>query len=342
MSFFNKKEEVISIELTPYGKSLLAKGEFKPEYYEFYDDDILYDSEYGGQNEQQNEIQQRIKDCSRLKPFYSFEGADKRMKLFKKRKEEGEDDNPVLEKRKNLSMYSLPLATMSDKKDLYPAVTMRILNGEIETTQLTGSNTGLSYAKQFNLKNKEYLIEIRETQGIDEDINYELENPEQLITRSPSTAEKIQTQANSLPVDVIKKEDYILIDISEIETELRNDNFEISMYQLETDPETGEEEELQLYFIPDATNIQNNLLIEEEEIRTQAITKEFANYYFSILRDKEIPNSILCKHLPEEEIERLNAVEGYNINCRRERAIQSLTNPEMIIDEQTLRDLEDC
>ena len=45
--FFNQKEEVISLELTPYGKKKFADGEFSPEFYSFYDSDILYDGVYG-------------------------------------------------------------------------------------------------------------------------------------------------------------------------------------------------------------------------------------------------------------------------------------------------------
>ena len=47
MTFFNKKEEVIDIQLTPFGKILHSKGKLKPSYYAFFDDDIIYDSEYG-------------------------------------------------------------------------------------------------------------------------------------------------------------------------------------------------------------------------------------------------------------------------------------------------------
>ncbi len=43
MTFFNKKEEVIEIELTQYGKYLLSKGKFRPVFYAFSDDEILYD-----------------------------------------------------------------------------------------------------------------------------------------------------------------------------------------------------------------------------------------------------------------------------------------------------------
>lgn len=48
MSFINKKERVIQIELTQFGKKLLSKGNFKPQFYQFFDDDIIYDNEYGG------------------------------------------------------------------------------------------------------------------------------------------------------------------------------------------------------------------------------------------------------------------------------------------------------
>ena len=43
MSFFNKKEDVIDLQLTQYGKYLLSQGKLKPVYYAFFDDDILYD-----------------------------------------------------------------------------------------------------------------------------------------------------------------------------------------------------------------------------------------------------------------------------------------------------------
>ena len=61
-TFFNKKEEVIDIKLTPYGKHKLSLGEMQPAYYSFYDDGILYDGEYAGITETQNNIVDRIKD----------------------------------------------------------------------------------------------------------------------------------------------------------------------------------------------------------------------------------------------------------------------------------------
>ena len=72
MEFFNKKEQVLDIQLTQYGKSLLSRGKFKPEFYAFYDDDIIYDIDYmtpsndaSLRTEKQNSSQERIKNSIR-------------------------------------------------------------------------------------------------------------------------------------------------------------------------------------------------------------------------------------------------------------------------------------
>ncbi len=75
-TFINKKEQVIELELTPYGKHMFSKGLVKPAYYSFYDDDILYDSHYGvtkeDQQEEQNAIVDRIKNTQRLSVQTNF------------------------------------------------------------------------------------------------------------------------------------------------------------------------------------------------------------------------------------------------------------------------------
>ena len=76
MTFFNRKEDVLDVQLTQFGKHVLSKGVFKPVYYAFFDDDILYDGEYGGLTEQQNDIEDRIKTTPRMRTQYLFHGAE--------------------------------------------------------------------------------------------------------------------------------------------------------------------------------------------------------------------------------------------------------------------------
>tara|TARA_Y100000310_G_scaffold345536_1_gene466196 strand:+ start:3036 stop:4871 length:1836 start_codon:yes stop_codon:yes gene_type:complete len=44
--FINKKEQVYDLKLTSYGHHLLSIGEFKPIYYAFFDDNVIYDKSY--------------------------------------------------------------------------------------------------------------------------------------------------------------------------------------------------------------------------------------------------------------------------------------------------------
>jgi hypothetical protein len=88
--FLNKKEQVFDLKLTSYGNYLLSQGNFKPTYYAFYDDNVIYDIQYAsgldGQSppefvtspkELQNDIQRRIKDeTSYIESFVLFEEVE--------------------------------------------------------------------------------------------------------------------------------------------------------------------------------------------------------------------------------------------------------------------------
>ena len=72
MTFFNKKTEVMQIEMTPYGRYLYSIGKFKPHSYEFVDDDIVY--KINGSTETQEAASPRIlEQTPKLKPNRSFQ-----------------------------------------------------------------------------------------------------------------------------------------------------------------------------------------------------------------------------------------------------------------------------
>jgi hypothetical protein len=83
--FFNKKEEMLEIQLTEYGKYLLSIGKLSPVYYTFHDDEILYNSEYtvSGAAENQNDIDQRIRyNTPNLKVIPTRSGAQTRVERY--------------------------------------------------------------------------------------------------------------------------------------------------------------------------------------------------------------------------------------------------------------------
>jgi hypothetical protein len=64
MEFFDTKEEVLEVVLTPFGRYKLTLGTFQPEYYAFFDDDIIYDIAWatGSASEAQNASEGRIQE----------------------------------------------------------------------------------------------------------------------------------------------------------------------------------------------------------------------------------------------------------------------------------------
>ena len=58
MEFFDKKQDVIDLQITQFGRYLLSLGRFKPVFYSFHDDNVLYNVENAGITELQNDSQQ--------------------------------------------------------------------------------------------------------------------------------------------------------------------------------------------------------------------------------------------------------------------------------------------
>ena len=79
MTFLNKKEQVMVLNLTQYGKEALRAGRFHPTFYKFFDDGIIYDSKYCGQDELSSFVQDRIlTNTSKLSPPKVIYGVETR------------------------------------------------------------------------------------------------------------------------------------------------------------------------------------------------------------------------------------------------------------------------
>jgi hypothetical protein len=143
--FFDQKQEVMSIELTKHGRKMLGLGIFQPEYYEFFDDTVIYDQNYCGLNENQNNIKDRILDNSiTLKSLNNTEDILKN-----------------------------PLGSSKTTSDYAPAWDLQILRGNIERTAQSSSY----YENEFiiNSSSLEYKISL-ETKDVTNLPNYNFSN----------------------------------------------------------------------------------------------------------------------------------------------------------------------
>lgn len=351
MTFFNKQEEVLDIELTQHGKYLLSLGKFKPVYYEFFDDDIVYDSAYAGMpDELQIEIQSRIKESVRPHTQYTFVSSEEDIK---KQKEISRSDNqgsfgdiyiPYNIKQRVLNS---PLASSEMGQRKKAAWNIRSRKGEISKTItfITGSYSNIRIPR-LTLKDIQYKIRIAAaTQGtayIPTDfsntvVNTRLEPTNDL--NNLATRFKDNTYIST-------QQDYILLDLQEINCLDIQDNFEFELFEIENITVNNKSEEVlkQLYFNKKTEAVVNNILLDEEQQVTENDYRpnapEMAETYFIIQTDREIDSNVLCVNLTTEEKQLLVATNQIDLECSE--LYGTLTDPRITSDVRPEDLLEKC
>jgi|2_EtaG_2_1085320.scaffolds.fasta_scaffold00717_8 hypothetical protein len=238
MEFFNKKEEVLDVQLTEYGKYLLAQGRMKPAFYAFYDEEILYDvakvasSNEGVRVEDPKDADRRIRyETPNLKPQSNTTGVETRVREFLKSVESNIN-------KKALSVNSInfadafenvphfdqkffvatdPLGTSDLKSEYAPAWGVNMLSNEISSSQdyytlnLTSSTATLNDGV------------IKEIPQIDITIDYKTFYTTD--TRNNNGKDFVITNANDNGIFIAVKHDYILIDLQEHNTVYEKENF---------------------------------------------------------------------------------------------------------------------
>lgn len=328
MEFFDRKEEVIDIQLTQYGKHMLSIGKFKPTQYAFYDGDVTYDNAYASGSEQQSKSEERIKDVPRLKTQYVYSGIETEItkinKLTKEGKLYGDIDaetagvqmgdvfadfditvdraaylaagfaQPAAEKNYSLT---LPLGQSSISSEYYPAWDIDFLhgsasvdaNGESFTEVLTGTNF-----KSVKIPQGEMEIRYRTyVTYLDEYGDY----IEDYITDAAVGLEDEYV----FPVEYGKSStiqiqpDYLLLDVLEENVDFETENFDIEVFTVDNN---GKEQ--QLYF---------------KDTDTEQTTPDNVEWWFDVYTDGEIDPTIYCKSLKEQKRKNIFADQFQLFKC---------------------------
>ena len=293
MLFMDKKEEVIDIELTPHGKKLLSMGKMRPVYYAFFDDNIMYDSEYAGLSEDQNIIQQRITELTpQLQTQYKFTSKGKEGTEVDFGN--GEKISTIAPLEKNVLVSDLGSSRNSGQE--YPAINLRMLSGLIK-------DYDLDYTTEFGQKR---------IPQINIDVNYEAQlGSVNLDTGSSARAMDDNTVLETAPevlVNVIFTDtaidgsflkitpSIILADIVENNTDFKIENFDIEVYEIG-------DTLLPLSFAKNKTNnIVNGILIDtpsEEDETPVSLSPNNVEYYFDIFVDSDIDREVINNSVSE-------------------------------------------
>jgi hypothetical protein len=343
MTFFDKKEEVIDIQLTQHGKHLLSIGKFKPAYYEFFDDDIIYDSKYSSVEESQRDIQTRIKEAVRPHVQYNFVGSEEEIKKLKNhnRSNQGSFSDVYVPYNLKHRIMSYPLAHSEVGSNRKPSWNIKLLKGEFSSAinYITGTYCNSKYPR-ITMKDVEFKHLPSRKMPVESQLK--TSNFDGFEERPPQPALDFNDLSTRFRDEtfILVKEDYILLDIQELNVPFQKENFELELYEVGQDAD-GQEELKQLYFLKEERQVVNNLLTDENT--TLLLPKDqssLVNNFFNFSVDREIRADIMCSLLSKEEIQRLRITNQIDLRCSDSYA--DLGNSRIITDVSPNDAKEEC
>ena len=268
MAYFDDKEDVLGIELTPLGRTLLAQGKLMPAYYTFLDDDVLYDIESSGDTESNYQIKTRIlNETPRVRPQTNLKDLDKKNK----------DLHPDLVN--DVVKYNLyPLGTSNNKEKEVPSWKVNVLNNELVSTQnYLSTSYGIHDIPQLNI-NLEYALSIGNVNKIPDQTGLAV-SPNLQISKVYSDGTFLKIEEEQAILQILERNGFIHGESIQVEAFLFDD--------------AEEEKLIPLKFMKQNREIQNDLLIDVDNLEDLSTEPDpnTVEYYFDVRVDKEIPTS---------------------------------------------------
>ena len=158
MEFFNKKEEIIDLRLTQFGRHMLSKGKLQPTYYSFHDDNILYDVEKTGISEIQNDSEARIVETPTMHHQISISSLEKEFNNSYNKIISGESSATSEDVQRTAEKsYALPnfLGTSDVNSEYSPSWSVQYLNGA-----LSGSSKSLNILEKTGGNNLQLIPQL--------------------------------------------------------------------------------------------------------------------------------------------------------------------------------------
>ena len=302
MTFKNKKEEVIEIELTSFGKHLLSKGKFKPYYYAFFDDDVVYDSRYAGTTEEQNYSQTRIlEETPTTRVQVNYAGVETEIKA---QIEAARAANKTVRetfqstKEKNYSLSS-PLGRSSVSSDLSPSWDITMHGAQFTKVFAVKEKTGELHQlpiPQMHMGVLNYELCVF---GPDD---YDFKLDESVFTGHTEDIQRYQAVYDNGNSVRIKHKD-VVVEVDELHTDSLRENYDIEIFlaEEETVVRDGQSVKIEtlvpLKFMKGLEdNVKNGLLLDDQEITQQTDPDEnYVEYYLDLDIDTDISKSMLCE-----------------------------------------------
>tara|TARA_Y100000592_G_scaffold14818_2_gene21470 strand:- start:1173 stop:2186 length:1014 start_codon:yes stop_codon:yes gene_type:complete len=301
MTFFDKKTEVMKIELTPYGRYKLSIGRLKPHHYRFFDNNVVYDGNAIGITEDQNDADHRIRqetpllkqnpnvsgvetgiriletDDLSVQMHYSSSGTEIR---FRQNDRQNKRDDHI-----NQMIYNL--GTIKYESDQSPSFQVDAFRGELSE----------STSKFYSSKN----IQTSSIPQIDLKISYEAFIANTLVQVYSGDYDFEPIGPFNDGSRIVFKKQNPLLRITERNAFDEKENFHVTAYKVFEDGDELLYEKLN--FKKQNKKIQSDLYV--EGVQNEAITNLGVHdvpYFVDLLFDKEIAESDYCATIGDLKI----------------------------------------
>ena len=305
MTYFNKKEDVYHMELTPYGRYLLSIGKLNFKSYAFFDDDIVYNlqkiaavvnpTENFALQEKQNETKTRIQsETPYMKPngnYYSVESNYNTMEspevfLDSERREVKFESFHYLKESigdheyKNKKNTNWKIDFLNNEMTYFSSsISHHVSGGQI--SHIPQVYLDLEYVtRRDNVSNNQSSLG---TSGLD-NINFS------------------RIFGDGSYVNVLEED--VIIQIQELNSEYLSKNFKVEVFIEEefNDPRFGSYKNYKpLLFKNQPRKIVNGLAVTDEQFEQEGrehleiiIDKDYVEYYFELNVDSEIAAEEIC------------------------------------------------
>lgn len=288
--FLDKKEQVIDFKLTNYGHHLLSIGAFKPTYYTFLDDNVVYDSKHFGRSvEEQNDIHKRIKqDTPYIESLVLFDEvgknniSDTEMNYF---------PSDVTPTQKNTRIDEFKFNSLigdsfvGENKQKVPSwkvvslmndITSSSPTDQINNTRIPQINITASYFKKI-IDNQEY------------------------VNNTFNTSNGRDFEAVSRPFAdgkvVFLDMKNVMVYIEEANTEILNENFDIEIFEVQQGSSITGEKLIRKYFQTTNEQVVNGFMVSANESTNEIeeMNENAVENYFYLNVDREIDEEVACK-----------------------------------------------
>ena len=288
--FLDKKEQVIDFKLTNYGHHLLSVGAFKPKFYTFLDDNVVYDSKHFGRSaEEQNDIHKRIKqDTPYIESLVLFDEIgknvlpDTEMNFFPSDITPTQKIPRIDEFRFNSLIGD---SFVSEDKQKVPSWKLVSLLNDItsstaidktNTTRIPQINITASYFKKI-VDNQDY---INDTFNTSDGRDFE-------VVSRPFADGKV----------VFLDMKNVMIYLEEANTEVLNENFDIEIFEVQQGSSITGEKLIRKYFQTMEEQIVDGLMVSPNEKfnEIEIMDQNAVENYFYVNTDREIDEQVACK-----------------------------------------------